>query len=166
MRIPDGGFQYLFTCILWRLLVENYSLSLRAVVQHEFGHTLHPSGFRVSLHIGIYSRTCQTVLRAVYISARFPYHCPLRSPQAVAKARKMPAPNHVQAATLQRFLDAWKNWNAREWLDIFAPDIVQVTMPLSLGIPPRSRAEVEQTLPALIATVTSYEVRKQSSPYD
>lgn len=71
----------------------------------------------------------------------------------------MPAPAQVQAATLQQFLNAWKKWDAKEWLAIFADDFTQVTMPLGLGIPTRSRAEVEQVLPALVATVKSYEVR-------
>jgi ketosteroid isomerase-like protein len=72
----------------------------------------------------------------------------------------MPAPAHVQAATLQQFLDSWKKWDAEEWLDVFADDFTQVTMPFRLGIPSRTRAEVEQVLPALIATVKSYEVRE------
>ena len=74
-----------------------------------------------------------------------------------------PAPAHIQAATLQRFLDAWKNWDAEEWLAIFADDFTQVTTPFGLGIPSRSRAEVEQVLPALVATVKSYEVRNKTT---
>ncbi|KKA17950.1 hypothetical protein T310_8109 [Rasamsonia emersonii CBS 393.64] len=70
----------------------------------------------------------------------------------------MPAPAHVQAATLQRFLDAWKKWDAEEWLAVFADDFTQVTLPFGLGIPPRPRAQVEQVLPALVATVKSYEL--------
>ena len=70
----------------------------------------------------------------------------------------MSAPADIQANTLQQFLDAWKRWNAEDWLNIFADDMTQVTMPFALGMAPRPRAEVEQTLPALVATVQSYEV--------
>ena len=71
----------------------------------------------------------------------------------------MPAPAPIQAATLQRFLNAWEKWDAKEFLAVFADDVTQVTMPFGLGIPARSRVQVEQTLPALIATVKSYQVR-------
>ena len=70
----------------------------------------------------------------------------------------MSAPVEIQARTLTRFLDAWKKWSAEDWLTIFADDITQVTIPFALGMLPRSRAEVERTLPALVATVQSYEV--------
>lgn len=65
----------------------------------------------------------------------------------------MPAPTHEQAATLQRVLDASKKCHTEEWLTVFADDFTQVTMPFGLGIPTRSRAQVEQILPALIAGV-------------
>lgn len=64
----------------------------------------------------------------------------------------------AQAATLQRFLDAWKKWDAAGMLATFSDDFTQVTLPLALGIPPRPRAEVEAVFPALVATVKSYEV--------
>ncbi|KAH8701027.1 hypothetical protein BGW36DRAFT_425822 [Talaromyces proteolyticus] len=64
----------------------------------------------------------------------------------------------VQAATLQRFLEAWKKWDAQEWMATFADDFTQVTLPFSLGIPNRTRAQVEEILPALMAIVKSYEL--------
>ena len=73
---------------------------------------------------------------------------------------KMDNPTEVQAATLQRFLEAWKKWDAQEWMAIFADDFTQVTLPFSLGVPNRTRAQVEVTLPALMAIVKSYEVRE------
>nr|A0A411PQL6.1 RecName: Full=Monooxygenase AgnL5; AltName: Full=Agnestins biosynthesis cluster protein L5 [Paecilomyces divaricatus]QBG38883.1 hypothetical protein [Paecilomyces divaricatus] len=78
----------------------------------------------------------------------------------------MPAPAEVQAATLQRFLAAWQKWDAQEWLDGFADDFTQITLPLSLGIPSRSRAEVEQVLPALVATVKSYQLTIRTVVHD
>ena len=72
----------------------------------------------------------------------------------------MSALSLVQAATLQRFLHAWEKWDAEEFLAVFANDFTQVTLPLGLGIPTKSRAEVEQVFPALIAVVKSYQVRE------
>jgi hypothetical protein len=65
----------------------------------------------------------------------------------------------AQALTLERFLEAWKKWDAQECIAVFANDFTQVTLPLSLGIPKRKRAQVEETFPALVATVKSYKVR-------
>ncbi|KAJ5245024.1 hypothetical protein N7489_005120 [Penicillium chrysogenum] len=70
----------------------------------------------------------------------------------------MPAPASTQAATLQRFISAWEKWEAQEWISTFSDDFQQVTMPLGLNIPPRTRKEVEVILPALMATVDSYEL--------
>nr|UYO77215.1 monooxygenase [Trichoderma crystalligenum] len=70
----------------------------------------------------------------------------------------MPAPAEIQAATLQKFMDAWKKWDAPEFLSLFSDDFTQVTLPLGLGIPSRPRAQVEQVLPALMATIKSYEL--------
>lgn len=101
----------------------------------------------------------------MYISSQ----CPIKKdnhldgPPNTEAESNMPAPAHVQAATLQRFLDAWKKWDAEEWLAVFADDFTQVTLPFGLGIPPRPRAQVEQVLPALVATVKSYEVRETAT---
>ncbi|KAM5468800.1 hypothetical protein MauCBS54593_004795 [Microsporum audouinii] len=70
----------------------------------------------------------------------------------------MPASSSIQAATLQRFISAWKKWDAQEWISTFSNDFEQVTLPLSQGIPSRSRTEVEVVLPALVATVKSYKL--------
>ena len=72
----------------------------------------------------------------------------------------MAAPTSVQEATLQQFLDAWKKWEAEEMIAVFAEDFTQTTLPLGLGIPNKSRAEVEHVFPALVATVRSYQVRE------
>lgn len=70
----------------------------------------------------------------------------------------MNPPASTQAATLQRFISAWKKWDAHEWISTFSEDFQQVTLPHSLNIPVRSRKEVEIVLPALVATVKSYQV--------
>nr|UYO77240.1 cytochrome P450 monooxygenase [Trichoderma psychrophilum] len=78
----------------------------------------------------------------------------------------MPAPAEVQVATLQKFIDAWKRWDAQEWLSTFSDDFTQLTLPLGLGIPNRPRAQVEQVLPALMATVKSYELTVRHIVHD
>ncbi|GIK06082.1 monooxygenase AgnL5 [Aspergillus viridinutans] len=70
----------------------------------------------------------------------------------------MPAPALIQAATLQRFILAWKKWDAQEWISTFSDDFEHVTLPVGQGIPIRSRPDVELLLPALVATVESYEL--------
>ncbi|KAJ6083564.1 hypothetical protein N7467_007699 [Penicillium canescens] len=70
----------------------------------------------------------------------------------------MPASRDVQAATLEKFINGWKNWNAEEWMSTFSDDFTQVTLPFQLGVPTRTRTQVDHILPALIATVSSYEL--------
>ncbi|PYH86366.1 hypothetical protein BO82DRAFT_350101 [Aspergillus uvarum CBS 121591] len=71
----------------------------------------------------------------------------------------MTAPASIQAATLRRFISAWEKWDAQEWISTFSDDFQQVTLPHSLNIPVRSRKEVEIVLPALVATVRSYQLQ-------
>ncbi|KAF2118822.1 hypothetical protein BDV96DRAFT_596647 [Lophiotrema nucula] len=70
----------------------------------------------------------------------------------------MSSTKQAQAATLQRYLDAWAKWDASLQLETFSKTFTQVTLPLGVGVPPRSRPEVEQVLPALVATVNNYEL--------
>jgi hypothetical protein len=72
------------------------------------------------------------------------------------------AVTEAQAATLQRFIDAWKRWNAEETISIFAEseDFRQVTMPFQMNVPERTRSEVEETLPYVIRAVRNYDVSK------
>ncbi len=70
----------------------------------------------------------------------------------------MPAPAHVQRATLDRFIAGWSNWSAAEMVETWTDDCTQVTLPFSLNHPPRTRAQVEVTLPLVQKVVTEYEV--------
>jgi hypothetical protein len=54
----------------------------------------------------------------------------------------MPAPAQVQAATLERFVDAWKRWNADDMIAVFADDFTQVTLPFGLNVPEKTRGAV------------------------
>ncbi|KAF2795018.1 hypothetical protein K505DRAFT_374228 [Melanomma pulvis-pyrius CBS 109.77] len=73
----------------------------------------------------------------------------------------MLATAETQEATLQRFIDAWKRWNAEETISVFADseDFRQVTMPFQMHVPERTRSEVEQTLPYVVRAVRNYHVR-------
>jgi hypothetical protein len=73
----------------------------------------------------------------------------------------MPAPAHVQASTLERFVDAWKRWNADDMLEVFADDFTQATLPFGMGVPDRERGAVEQVFPKLVGLVDDYKVRTE-----
>jgi hypothetical protein len=70
----------------------------------------------------------------------------------------MPPPAHIQAATLQKFLAGWKNFTAEEWMATWSADSRQHILPFSLGVPSRSRTEMQQILPKLIGVLKNYEV--------
>ncbi|KAG7038467.1 S-adenosyl-L-methionine-dependent methyltransferase [Colletotrichum scovillei] len=63
-----------------------------------------------------------------------------------------------QAATIEKFIDGWKRWNASEMLAVFADDFTQVTLPFGLGVPERKRDAVERALPALVGIVSNYKL--------
>lgn len=70
----------------------------------------------------------------------------------------MPAPAHVQAATLNRFIAGWKRWTPQDYLATWSDDCVQQLMPYSLGVAARSRAEVNIFLPKMMEALINYEV--------
>lgn len=73
----------------------------------------------------------------------------------------MPAPVNVQEVTLQKFIGAWEAWSAEGQLAVFTDDIVQRTLPFSLGIPPRTRQQMGAVLPRLEEVVSNYKVSVQ-----
>jgi hypothetical protein len=75
----------------------------------------------------------------------------------------MPAPAAVQAATLDRFLLAWKNQNAEDTVALWSDDFKQRLLPLSLGIPSKSRAEAEIVNARLMQHLTNWQVSHQCS---
>ena len=70
----------------------------------------------------------------------------------------MPAPAHIQADTLDRFIAGWKKWTPEDVMATWSSDCVQVMLPLSLGVPPKSISEVKKVLPKLMAILKNYEV--------
>lgn len=73
----------------------------------------------------------------------------------------MSRPAEVQEATLQKFITAWEAWSSEGQLAVFTDDIIQRTLPFSLGIPPRTRQQMGDVLPRLEEVVSNYKV---SSP--
>jgi len=69
----------------------------------------------------------------------------------------MPAPAHIQAATLEKFIAGWKKWTPEDWMATWSADCKQRMLPFSLGVPLRSRAEVQVILPKLMEILTNYE---------
>jgi hypothetical protein len=71
---------------------------------------------------------------------------------------KMPALAPVQAATLDKFLAAWKNQNAKDTVALWSDDFKQRLLPLSLGTPVKLRAEAEAVNTKLIENLTNWKV--------
>ncbi|KAJ5600238.1 hypothetical protein N7450_001305 [Penicillium hetheringtonii] len=78
----------------------------------------------------------------------------------------MPSPAHIQAATLQKFLAGWKKFTAEEWMATWSTDSRQKLLPFSLGVPSRSRTEVQQVLPKLIGVLNNYEMEIHEVVHD
>jgi hypothetical protein len=70
----------------------------------------------------------------------------------------MPSLSSVQAATLDKFLTAWKTQNAGDMVALWSDDFQQRLLPLSLGIPPKSRNEAEYYNGKLMTNLTNWEV--------
>lgn len=72
----------------------------------------------------------------------------------------MAAPGNVQAATLEKFLEAWKNGKAEDTMSLWSDDFKQRLLPLSLGTQTASRAQAELIYPKLVGALTNWKVRK------
>ena len=70
----------------------------------------------------------------------------------------MPAQAEVQAATLDKFIAGWKEFTPESWMATWSEDCTQKMLPLSLGVPERSRTEVLGILPRLIGILKNYKV--------
>lgn len=71
---------------------------------------------------------------------------------------KMPAPAAVQADTLNKFLTAWKTQRVRDTVDLWSEDFTQRLLPLSLGLPPKSRSEAEMVNAKIVEHLTNWKV--------
>ncbi|KAI9667452.1 MAG: hypothetical protein M1821_000268 [Bathelium mastoideum] len=70
----------------------------------------------------------------------------------------MPAAIDAQAATLDQFIAGWKNWTPEDWMSSWSDNCELRMLPFSLGLPTKSRAEVQVILPKLMKILTNYEL--------
>ncbi|MCJ1399415.1 hypothetical protein MMC11_002617 [Xylographa trunciseda] len=78
----------------------------------------------------------------------------------------MPAQAHVQAATLDKFLAAWKNQSAEDTVALWSDDFTQRLLPLSLGTPLNSRAEAEVVYPKLTESLKNWKLEIKEAVHD
>lgn len=77
---------------------------------------------------------------------------------ATFSPRRMLAPAHVQAATLDKFLASWKHHNPENTMALWSDDFTQRILSLSLGMPVNSRIETEAFYPNLVKSLTNWQV--------
>lgn len=70
----------------------------------------------------------------------------------------MPAPANVQAATLEKLIDAWKTLSAKDTMALWSDDFKQQILPLSLGAPVHSRTQAEAVYPKLTEALSDWKV--------
>ncbi|KAK3680675.1 hypothetical protein B0T22DRAFT_531249 [Podospora appendiculata] len=78
----------------------------------------------------------------------------------------MSATAPVQAATLDKFLAAWKSQNAEETVALWSDDFKQRLLPLSLGMPVKMRAEAEVVNAKLIENLTNWKLNIREIVHD
>jgi hypothetical protein len=71
---------------------------------------------------------------------------------------KMSHTKEAQKITLDNFIKAFSDWSAEGQLACFTEDYKQRTLPLSLGIPGRSKKEAAHSLPKLEEVVRNVKV--------
>ncbi|KAF4213578.1 hypothetical protein CNMCM8980_001909 [Aspergillus fumigatiaffinis] len=72
----------------------------------------------------------------------------------------MPAPADIQAATLNKFLAAWREGSAPDTMALWSDDFKQRLLPLSLGESSfRSRDQAALFYPGLVESLRNWEVR-------
>lgn len=72
----------------------------------------------------------------------------------------MPAPAHIQAATLDKFLVAWKDQAVEDTIALWSDDFKQQLLPSSLRLPTHTRAEAEKVYPKLTGSLRNWKVSK------
>lgn len=70
----------------------------------------------------------------------------------------MPAPAHIQRATIDKFLAAWKDSDAQGTIGLWSDEFEQQLLPHSLQQPTRSRSHAEFFYPKLVNGLTNWKV--------
>lgn len=71
----------------------------------------------------------------------------------------MPGSAEVQAETLQKFIAGWSGWTPEGFLASWHDQCTTKTLPFSLGVPIRTRAQTENVFPIMMSFVTNFQVR-------
>ncbi|RYP30024.1 hypothetical protein DL767_006439 [Monosporascus sp. MG133] len=69
----------------------------------------------------------------------------------------MPAAAEVQAATLEKFIKGWSEWNPDGFLATWTNDCTTTTLPFSSGVPTRNRAATERHFPVMMSFIRDFE---------
>ncbi|KAK6858845.1 hypothetical protein PG995_004698 [Apiospora arundinis] len=64
----------------------------------------------------------------------------------------------VQADTLDKFLEAWKNQEAQKTIDLWSENFMQRLLPYSLGAAVQSRAQAEGIYPVLTSSLSNWKL--------
>ena len=70
----------------------------------------------------------------------------------------MPASAQVQAATLDKYLRGWEKFIPEEMVSMWSDDCEQRMLPTTLGVPARSRAEIQSILPEIANILRNHTV--------
>ncbi|KAL7783869.1 hypothetical protein V8C37DRAFT_396641 [Trichoderma ceciliae] len=78
----------------------------------------------------------------------------------------MPAPAEAQPATLKKFLGAWETNSVEDTMALWSDDFTQQLLPLSLGIPAKSKKQAEVAYPRLMKSLTNWKVEIKNVVHD
>ncbi|KAL2168917.1 hypothetical protein VTG60DRAFT_6687 [Thermothelomyces hinnuleus] len=78
----------------------------------------------------------------------------------------MPAPAAIQAATLDKFIEAWKQWSPGTFFTSWTDNCTMRTLPFSAGVPLRARPETEKFLPVLMGLMSNFELTVHNVVHD
>uniref|UniRef100_A0A915Q9E4 Dcr3 n=1 Tax=Diaporthe longicolla TaxID=54899 RepID=A0A915Q9E4_9PEZI len=78
----------------------------------------------------------------------------------------MPAPAHVQRATIDAFLDGWDKWTPEAFLATWSEDCTQKTLPYSHNVPIRDRANTNHLFPILMSIMDNFQLKTHNIVHD
>ncbi|KAK8068762.1 hypothetical protein PG994_005378 [Apiospora phragmitis] len=78
----------------------------------------------------------------------------------------MTSPAEVQAATLNKFLDAWRTQDVGTTIELWSEEFKQRLLPYSLGAAVRSRAEAAGIYPILTSSLTNWKLEIKEAVHD
>ncbi|TVY84587.1 Monooxygenase ptaG [Lachnellula suecica] len=70
----------------------------------------------------------------------------------------MSAPANIQAATIDKYVAGWKKMSPQEMLATWSGNATQQGLPFTMSQPPKTRAQVEASLPKLSEILLNFKV--------